>query len=67
MLYTARSVKGRRMTAFAGIKADIVAAGAKWVDAPVVVDGSMVTSDGWPVLPKLLPAFLGVLAKSGKK
>jgi len=67
VLYTARSVKNRRMTAFAGIKADIIAAGAKWVDEPVVVDRAMVTSDGWPVLPKFLPAFLGVLAKSGKK
>jgi len=67
VLYSARSVKGRKMTAFAGIKADIIAAGATWVDAPVVVDGSMVTSDGWPVLPKLLPAFIDVLAKSSKK
>jgi protease I len=51
------------MTCYYGIRPDLELAGAKFVDAPAVVDGAMVTSRGWPDLPHFMPEFLRVLAK----
>ena len=62
VVYAAGSVKGRRMTSFHGIRADVELAGAQFVDQPAVVDGAMVTSRGWPDLPAFMPKFLQVLA-----
>ncbi len=62
VVYAARSVKGRRIAAYLGIKADIEQAGATFLDVPVVVDRRMVTSRGWPDLPAFMPKFLEVLA-----
>src|ERR1700738_1940393 len=36
--------KGRRMTSFKSIKADVTNAGAKWEDTEVVVDQGIITS-----------------------
>ena len=36
-------------------------AGAVFVDEPVTVDGTLVTSRGWPDLPYFMPKFLEVL------
>jgi protease I len=63
LLYTARPMKGRRMAAYHGIRPDVEAAGATFVDEPVVVDGAMVTSRGWPDLPFFMPVFLKVIAE----
>jgi len=63
VVYAAGSVKGRRIAAYHGIRADVELAGAKFIDEPVVVDGSLVTSRGWPDLPFMMPKFLDVLAK----
>ncbi len=63
VIYAARPVKGRRMTAYSGIKVDVELAGAKYIDQPTVVDGAMVTSRGWPDLPDFMPKFLAVLAR----
>jgi protease I len=41
---SARILKGRRATGSLGIKDDLENAGAVWVDAPVVVDGNLVSS-----------------------
>jgi len=62
VVYAARSVKKRRMTAYPGIRADVELAGAEYVDQPTVVDGRLVTSRGWPDLPDFMPKFLRVLA-----
>ncbi len=62
LLWAARSMKGRKIAAYSGIRADVEAAGAVFVDKPVVVDGSVVTSRGWPDLPHFMPVFLRVLA-----
>jgi protease I len=64
VLWAARPVKGRRIAAYPGIRADVEQAGAAFVDEPVVVDGSLVTSRGWPDLPYFMPKFLQVLGKS---
>lgn len=62
VLYAAGSVKGRRIAAYHGIRADVELAGAKFIDEPVEVDGALVTSRGWPDLPFMMPKFLDVLA-----
>lgn len=53
ILISAGIVRGRRLTSTAGIRDDVVNAGATWVDEPVVVDGNIVSSR----VPKDLPAF----------
>ena len=62
VVWAARPVKGRRMTCYYGIRPDLEMAGAEFVDAPTVIDGSLVTSRGWPDLPDFMPKFLDVLA-----
>ena len=44
MLVSAGILKGRKATSFFAIKDDLIAAGAKWVDEEVVVDGNLITS-----------------------
>jgi len=61
VVYAAGPVKGRRIAAYHGIRADVELAGATFVDEPVVVDGALVTSRGWPDLPYFMPKFLEVL------
>jgi protease I len=53
LLISAGLLKGRKATAWAGIKDDIIAAGAEYIDQEVVVDGNLITSRR----PKDLPAF----------
>ena len=53
MLCYAGIVRGRRATCFFAIKDDLVNAGADYVDAEVVRDGTLVTSR----VPEDLPAF----------
>lgn len=52
-LINAEVVKGRNMTSYKSIKADLVNAGANWSDEEVVVDQGLVTSRD----PNDLPAF----------
>jgi protease I len=44
VLISAGIVKGRKMTCYVGCKDDLINAGAEYCDAPVVVDGNIVTS-----------------------
>jgi protease I len=62
VLWSARPLKGRKMTCYHGIRADLELAGATFIDEPVVVDGPLVTSRGWPDLPDFMPKFLAALA-----
>jgi protease I len=62
VLWAARPMKERKITAYGAIRPDIEAAGAVFVDAPAVVDRNLVTSRGWPDLPYFMPQFLKVLA-----
>jgi protease I len=52
-LIDADAVRGKRVTSWPSIKADLVNAGAHWVDEEVVVDGGLVTSRK----PDDIPAF----------
>jgi len=60
-LIEAGGARGRRLTSWPSLKTDLVNAGAKWTDEPVVVDGVLVTSrrpDDLPVFnAKMLEAF----------
>ena len=60
MLVSAGVVNGRRATSFFSIKDDLVAAGAKWEDAEVVVDGNLITSRR----PDDLPAFCRAIVQA---
>lgn len=53
MLASAEVLQGKTVTGFFAIKADLVHAGAKFVDEEVAVDGKMITSRK----PEDLPAF----------
>jgi protease I len=61
VLVSAGIVEGRRLTSFASIRDDLVAAGAQWVDEPIVVDANLITSRTPWDLPHFLPAILTAL------
>lgn len=61
VLISADVVKGKRVTSVAAIRDDLHNAGAHWIDAPVVVDGSLVTSRRPADLPVFMAAVLTVL------
>lgn len=63
LLYTVRSIQGRRLTANRQIQPDIEHHGAEFLDQPVVADGRLVTSRGWTDLDAFMPAFLEQLAR----
>ena len=67
ILISAGIVRGRRLTSTVGIRDDVVNAGAEWVDAPVVVDGNIVSSRVPADLPAFGAAMVDVLGKSISK
>jgi protease I len=48
LVMAAGSVRGVKMTAYPDLEPDVRAAGAEYLDRPVVVDGSLITVRGWP-------------------
>jgi len=62
MLCSAKCIKGRRLTSFIAIKDDVENAGGTYEDAPVVVDGNLVTSRVPTDLPQFCAALLQRLA-----
>ena len=64
MLVSAGIVSGKNATGFFSIKDDLVAAGAKWQDAEVVVDGNLITSRKPDDLPAFCRAIIRALTKS---
>lgn len=63
LIYTARPIKGRKLTAYYGIRPDIELLGGQFLDQEVVIDGSLVTSRGWPDLAGFLREFTRLLAR----
>ncbi len=63
MLASAGILKGKKATSFFAIKDDVANAGATWVDAEVVVDGTLITSRK----PDDLPAFCREIVKALSK
>jgi protease I len=58
-LINAKGVKGKTMTSWPSLQADLENAGATWVDHQVVVDNNLITSRN----PGDLPAFNAAIAK----
>jgi len=54
-------LRGRRTAAYPALAADVRAAGAEFVDAEVVVDGTMVSARAWPDHPAWMREFIRVL------
>ncbi|MCK4394538.1 type 1 glutamine amidotransferase, partial [Candidatus Bipolaricaulota bacterium] len=61
VLVSAGVVSGRHLTSYRSIRDDLVAAGAEWVDEPVVVDKNLITSRTPNDLPQFLPAILNAV------
>lgn len=59
---SAKIIKGATCTSFFAIKEDMINAGAKWVDKPVVVDNHFITSrspEDLPIFTKTIIEYLG--------
>lgn len=76
VLAAAGVLKGRRTAAYPALEPDVKAAGATFVDAEAVIDGTMVSARAWPdhpawmrefvrILKQKAPAQLGDMAKAG--
>jgi len=64
VLISADLLRGRRVTCFRGIKDDVINAGARYEDAPVVVDGHLITSREPADLPRFQAALAEALGRS---
>lgn len=67
LLISAGEVRGRRVTSWPSIAVDLVNAGAKWVDEPVVQDGNIITSRKPSDLPRFNKAILRALSVWGER
>jgi len=63
VLASAGIVKNRTLTCVAGIRDDMINAGARYVDQPVVTDGNLVTSRVPSDLPEFARAMIEVFRK----
>lgn len=63
VLASAGIVKGRTMTCVAGIRDDVMNAGARYVDKPVVRDNNLVTSRVPPDLPEFAKLMIEAFQK----
>ncbi|MEJ5211642.1 MAG: type 1 glutamine amidotransferase domain-containing protein [Burkholderiales bacterium] len=64
VLINARVVDGRRMTGHPAIQRELAENGAQVVDAPVVVDGNLVTSRVPGDLPEFIRATLALIGRA---
>lgn len=62
-LAAAGVLRGRRIAAFPELRPDVEAAGAEFVNAEVVVDGSMVSARAYPDHPAWMREFMRILRK----
>ena len=67
VLISAGILKNREVTSTPGIRDDMENAGAIWKDAPVVVDGNLVSSRRPPDLPDYGRALIAALAEYGRQ
>lgn len=61
LLISANIVRGRKLTSWPSIAVDLKNAGAKWIDAPVVQDGNLITSRKPADLPRFNKAIIEAL------
>ena len=62
VLASAGVLQGRTLTSWAGIRDDVVNAGATWLDQEVVRDGNLTTSRGPQDMAAFIPAMLDTFA-----
>ncbi len=62
ILISAKVISGRKATSYVGVRDDLIAAGAIYIDASVVVDRNLITSR----TPSDLPDFMREIAKLAK-
>lgn len=67
VLISANVVRGKHVTSTPAIKDDLVNAGAKWQDSPVVVDGNQISSRKPLDLPFFTKAFIDKLYELNDK
>lgn len=60
VLISAGLAKGRKMTCYKGMKDDLINAGAEYVDAPVVIDGSIVSAQHYRDNPVFMKTLLEI-------
>ena len=53
----------RKMTCYRGMKDDLIAAGAEYVDTPVVTDGNVVTAPHYDQVPQFMQAIRDLVEK----
>ncbi len=63
VLISAKIVKDREATSYFAIRDDMINAGVKFKDEPVVIDGNLITSRTPDDLPQFMKAVLDFLAK----
>jgi protease I len=63
LLISAKLLNGKKVTCVSGIKDDVINAGATFIDAPVVVDGNIITSR----VPDDLPVFCKTIIAEATK
>jgi protease I len=61
LLTAAALVEGRTMTAYPMLRPEIEAAGGKFVDREVVVDGNLITARSWADHPAIMREYIRVL------
>jgi protease I len=59
-------VEGRHLTSWPSVRTDLVRAGAKWSDEPVVIDGNYVSSRKPDDLPDFCAALVDQVASAGQ-
>jgi protease I len=67
LLVEAGVVRGRKLTSWPSLKTDVNNAGGNWVDEPVVVDGTLVTSRKPADIPEFNPKVIEDFAQGARK
>ena len=67
VLASAGVLQGRTVTSWAGIRDDVVNAGATWLDQEVVRDGNLTTSRGPQDMAAFIPAMLDAFAAGPRR
>jgi protease I len=69
LLAAAKVIQGRRLTSYwqDGVPEDVRAAGGEWEDAPVVVDGNLVTSRWPPDIPAFTSEMMRLVRMQGDR
>jgi protease I len=70
LLTGAGVAKGRSMSAYPAVGPEVVVAGGKYVDLPMMeahVDGNLITAPAWPAHPAWLAKFLQVLERGASE